>query len=136
MFVDASALVAILIDEPDARALADCLERADTRITSPIAVYEAAAAIARRKKGGFEAARADVQMLLDAVPIAVVDLTLADADQALAAFARFGKGQGHPAKLNMGDCFAYAVAKNRRVALLFKGDDFHHTDIASSIERP
>ena len=52
-----------------------------------------------------------------------------EADAALDAFSRFGKGQGHPAQLNMGDCFAYAVAKNRRVPLLYKGNDFVHTDV-------
>ncbi|WP_375408871.1 hypothetical protein [uncultured Methylobacterium sp.] len=59
----------------------------------------------------------------------VVAATLEDADGALAAFARFGMAQGHPARLNMADCFAYAAAKNHRVPLLFKGDDFPQTDI-------
>ena len=131
MFVDASALVAILIQEPDAQILTDRLQGASAPITSPIAIYEAATAVARHKRGGIEAARADVQMLLDTVPIAVVAVTSADADEALGAFARFGKGQGHPARLNMADCFAYAAAKNHRVPLLFKGDDFPQTDIAT-----
>lgn len=130
MFVDASALVAILIQEPEAQVLVDRLQKGFAPITSPIAIYEAVAAVARHKQGGLKAARADVQMLLDAVPIEVVAVTLADADTALEAFARFGKGQGHPARLNMADCFAYAAAKNHRVPLLFKGDDFSRTDIA------
>jgi uncharacterized protein with PIN domain len=51
------------------------------------------------------------------------------AETALSAFARYGKGRGHPAQLNLGDCFAYAVAKNHRRVLLFKGDDFDKTEI-------
>ena len=133
MFVDASALVAILIQERDAQTLTDCLQEASAPITSPIAIYEAVTAVARHKQGGIEAARADIQMLLDTVPIAVVAVTLADADEALGAFARFGKGQGHPARLNMADCFAYAAAKNHRVPVLFKGDDFPQTDIATGL---
>lgn len=131
MFVDASALVAILIQEPDAQALADRLQGAPAPITSPIAIYEAVAAVARHKQGGIEAARTDVRLLLESVPIAVVPVTWADADEALGAFARFGKGQGHPARLNMADCFAYAAARTHRVPLLFKGDDFSQTDIVT-----
>lgn len=61
---------------------------------------------------------------------AIVAITLADADGALAAHDACGKGAGHPARLNMGDCFAYAVAKNRGLTILFKGNDFVHTDLA------
>ena len=56
-------------------------------------------------------------------------ITDAEAETALVAFSRYGKGRGHPAQLNLGDCFAYAVAKNHRTALLFKGADFDKTDI-------
>jgi ribonuclease VapC len=66
---------------------------------------------------------------LQAAGISVVTLDEADADTALDAFARYGKGQGHPAQLNMGDCFAYSAAKNRGASLLFKGNDFSKTDI-------
>ena len=52
-----------------------------------------------------------------------------DAHTALAAFSRYGKGRGHPAQLNLGDCFAYAVATNQRTTLLFKGEDFDKTDL-------
>ena len=62
--------------------------------------------------------------------VGVVGITPADGDAALEAFARYGKGRGHPAQLNLADCFAYAVAKNQGVALLFKGDDFSRTDLA------
>ena len=55
-----------------------------------------------------------------------------EATTALVAAARYGKGRGHPAQLNLGDCFAYAMARNRRIALLFKGNDFTKTDIDSA----
>jgi len=60
-------------------------------------------------------------------------ITAAEARTALAAFARYRKGFGHPARLNMGGCFAYAMARNPRVPLLFKGDDFPKTDIESAV---
>ena len=59
-----------------------------------------------------------------------------EAQTALAAFSRFGKGRGHPAQLNLGDCFAYAMAKNHRLALLFKGEDFDKTDIRLAARAP
>lgn len=129
MFVDASALIAIVTEEPEGRALAGRLERTGAAITSPIAVYEATLGIARKKQGGLKAARADIEMLLDLARIRLVPITTDDAGRALDAFARYGKGTGHPARLNMGDCFAYAVARNHGVPLLYKGEDFALTDL-------
>ncbi|WP_375454094.1 type II toxin-antitoxin system VapC family toxin [uncultured Methylobacterium sp.] len=131
MFVDASALVAIVLGEPDAQPLAERLDAADDPVTSPIAIYEAVLAIARIRKGGLAAARSDLQVLIDLAGIGLVPTTPEDAEIALSAFERFGKGQRHPARLNMGDCFAYAGAKRRRVPLLFKGADFSKTDVNS-----
>lgn len=68
-------------------------------------------------------------MLLDLAQIRLVPITTDDAGRALDAFARYGKGTGHPARLNMGDCFAYAVARNHGVPLLYKGEDFALTDL-------
>lgn len=130
MFVDASALIAIVTEEPEGRALAGRLERTGAAITSPIAVYEATLGIARKKQGGLKAARADIEMLLDLARIRLVPITTDDAGRALDAFARYGKGTGHPARLNMGDCFAYAVARNHGVPLLYKGEDFALTDLS------
>lgn len=129
MFVDASALVAITLQEPDGEALAAKLEAARDPITSPMAIYEAVLGVARSRKGAQRAARIDIQFLLTEARIRSVPILPEDADAALAAFARFGKGCGHPAKLNMGDCFAYAVARRNRVPLLFKGEDFTQTDV-------
>jgi ribonuclease VapC len=129
MFVDASAIVAILTREAEADALADALESARSPITSPIAIFEAALGVCRKQHASVEEAEEDVRELLGVAGIRIVSLTEREAETALAAFSRYGKGRGHPAELNLGDCFAYAVAKNHRTALLFKGEDFDKTDI-------
>jgi ribonuclease VapC len=129
MFVDASAIVAILTREPEADALADAVESAPSPITSPIAIFEAALGVCRKRHASVEEAEEDVRELLGVAGIRIVSLTEREAETALAAFSRYGKGRGHPAQLNLGDCFAYAVAKNHRTSLLFKGEDFDKTDI-------
>jgi len=129
MFVDASAIVAILTREPEADALADVLESARSPITSPIAVFEAALGICRKRHASVEEAGEDVREFLGVAGVRTVSITEREAETALAAFSRYGRGRGHPAQLNLGDCFAYAMAKNHRTALLFKGDDFDKTDI-------
>src|SRR6266481_6499546 len=130
MFVDASAIVAILTREPEADPLADALEKARSPITSPIAIFEAALGICRKRHASVEEAEADVREFLEVAAIRAVSITEREAETALAAFSRYGKGRGHPAQLNLGDCFAYAVAKNHRTALLLKGEDFDKTDVA------
>jgi ribonuclease VapC len=129
MFVDASAIVAILTREPEADALADVLEKARSPITSPLAIFEAVLGIRRKRHMSVEEAEEDVREFLGVAGIRAVAITEQEAETALVAFSRYGKGQGHPAQLNLGDCFAYAVAKNYRIALLFKGEDFDKTDI-------
>jgi ribonuclease VapC len=135
MFVDASAIVAILTREPEADSLADLLEAAPSPITSPIAVFEAALGICRKRHASVEEAEDDVREFLELARIQLIPITAKEADTALAAFSRYGKGRGHPAQLNLGDCFAYAVAKNYRTSLLFKGEDFNKTDIRSAVAR-
>ena len=129
MFVDASAIVAIVMREPDGERLAGLLEAADRPTTSAIAVFEAALAIRRILRVSVAIANDRVERFLAAAGIRSVAIAPEDASIALDAFARYGEGQGHPAQLNMGDCFAYALAKQHRVPLLFKGDDFGKTDI-------
>jgi ribonuclease VapC len=129
MFVDASAIVAILTREPGADLLTDRLEAAETPITSPVAIFEAALGLARKRHASIDEARRDVGDFMAAASVVLVPITARDADTALDAFSRYGKGRGHPAQLNLGDCFAYAVAKNYGTSLLFKGDDFGKTDI-------
>ena len=130
MFVDASAIVAILTRQAEADALADVLEGARSPITSPIAIFEAALGICRKRHASVGEAEADVREFLELAGIRAVPITEREAATALAAFSRYGKGRGHPAQLNLGDCFAYAIAKNHRTALLFEGEDFDKTDIA------
>jgi len=129
MFVDASAIIAIMTEEPDADRLADALEGARSPITSSIAVYEATLALCRKRRATVEAARQKVHEFLLSAGIRLVAIAPDESDRALDAFSRYGKGRGHPAQLNMGDCFAYAVTKAYATSLLFKGGDFGMTDI-------
>ena len=133
MFVDASAIVAIITREPDAKALADVLDTAINRITSPLAVYEATLAVMRKRRSTLREAEAYVLDFLTLSRIELIPITIREAATALDAFSRYGKGRGHPAQLNLCDCFAYAAARNHRTSLLFKGDDFVHTDILAAI---
>jgi len=128
MFVDASALVAMVAGEPDASTLAGRLERAPVKLTSALALYEAAVAIARIRQASVEAAKVVLQEFAVEAELRLAAIGEPEFDLALQAFSRFGKGR-HPARLNMGDCFAYACAKVHGVPLLFKGDDFALTDI-------
>jgi ribonuclease VapC len=133
LFVDASALVSILTREDDFIPLARCLQDAQGAVTSPVATFEAALAVARKTDGDVDAARRDVLALLSETGCIIAELVSADGDEALRAHRRFGKGR-HPAGLNMGDCFAYACARRLGVPLLYKGDDFALTDISSALD--
>jgi ribonuclease VapC len=129
MFVDASAIVAILTDESDANILAGRLEAARQPITSPVAVFEATVGVARKKACSVSVAKDFVLRFLVIGGVDVVPIGEREGLLALEAFDRFGKGR-HPAGLNLGDCFAYANARSRGAMLLFKGDDFARTDLA------
>ncbi|MGE0714932.1 MAG: type II toxin-antitoxin system VapC family toxin [Alphaproteobacteria bacterium] len=130
MFVDASALLAILLQEPDADSIADALERAPRLLTSPIARYETVAALTARKTMPVSVAQERLLALLYEAGIETMEIDEEVGLLALRAFERYGRGRGHPAQLNMGDCFAYACAKARRIGLIYKGDDFSRTDLA------
>jgi ribonuclease VapC len=129
MFIDASAIVAILTREPGADALVDALDAARERLTSPIALFEAVLGLCRKRRASVDEAQEDVREFLQMTGTRTIPITGKETETALAAFARYGKGRGHPAKLNLGDCFAYAMAKNHGAALLFTGDDFGRTYI-------
>ena len=129
MFVDASALCAILLKEPEADDFMGKITSAIQPTTSPMAIYETVTAVARAKAGGVAAARHDVANLLVIVGIKVSVIGEAEGELALDAFDRFGRGR-HPARLNMGDCFAYACAKAHNATLLYKGQDLARTDMA------
>ena len=133
MFVDASAIVAILTREPEADALADLLETARSPITSPIAIFAAVLGICRKRHASGDEAEKDVGEFLEIAGVRTAPITDQEAHTALAAFSRYGKGRGHPAQLNLGDCFAYAMARNAGTTLLFKGDDFDKTGIRAAV---
>ena len=129
MFLDASAIIAILVRESDATSLAARLGQARKVYTSPLAIFEAVLGLARIGNIAPGAAHAVLERFLDEVEAETVPIDAALGLGALEAFARFGRGR-HAAALNLGDCFAYACAERLAVPLLCKGDDFPQTDIA------
>jgi len=131
MFVDASALTAILTGESDARDLFERLERGSPRLTSPMAVWETVVAVARRRNMEVHDAEGAVEAFLTDFGIEVVAIPAEARREAIRAHVRYGKGR-HPAALNFGDCFAYACARHARSPLLYKGDDFSRTDIEAA----
>ncbi|SDN01015.1 ribonuclease VapC [Methylobacterium phyllostachyos] len=132
MFIDASAIVAILCREADYERVADCLRQAPRRLTSALALFEAILALARIESVSPETAEGIVNGFCGTVDIALVSLGVAEIRIAVAAHTRYGKGR-HPARLNLGDCFAYACAQVHGVPLLYVGDDFPQTDIRSAL---
>ncbi len=131
MFVDASALTAMLTDERDARELLARVQNYRAPFTSPLAVWETAIAVARILGLEVKEAADAVEAFLALTEIDVRPVPAETRGLALEAFARFGKGR-HPAALNFGDCFAYACARLAGAPLLYKGDDFARTDIAAA----
>lgn len=127
MFVDASAIVAILAHEPERDALVMAISLAPRRISSAIARWESAHAIARIRNAPLSQSSDMIDELLDEAGITLVNITAEIGDAAVAASARYGRGR-HRASLNMGDCFAYACAQVHGVPILYKGDDFGQTD--------
>jgi ribonuclease VapC len=129
MIIDTSAVIAILRAEPDAALYAAAIEAAATRRLSAASFVEAAAVI---DSAGDPVASRRFDELLTAAGISVAPVTEVQARIARQAYRDFGKRSGHPAKLNFGDCFAYALAKDAGEPLLFKGNDFGHTDVAAA----
>lgn len=126
MIVDTSAIMAIVLDEPERDGFLTALARAGSRTISAGNWVELGAVIVRKKLPALEAT---LLVLRTEFAIEVAPVTLAQADLGRVAYSSFGQGTGHPAKLNFGDCFAYALAKDTGEPLLFKGNDFIHTDI-------
>ncbi len=130
--LDASAIVAIITGEPEADALTEALGCGSEITTSPVAVYEATLGLVRILRRSVEDAEVDVMEFLRLARVVVQPIQPETAHVALEAFARYGKGRGHPARLNLGDCFIYAQAKAGGASLLYKGNDFSKTDIESA----
>ena len=126
MVIDTSAIMAILQGEPDARALSLALEADLTRWMSAATFVELGIVASVRGHGGL----ADAERLVAEAGIEIVPVTAEHARLALQGYERFGKGR-HPAGLNFGDCFSYALAKASQEPLLFKGADFAQTDVVA-----
>jgi len=128
MFLDASAIIAIIVREADADALGARLGQAATVYTSPIAIYEAVLGLARI--GGISIGDAFVMLdkFLEELRVMIMPIHAEIGRGAVAAFERYGRGR-HQAALNMGDCFAYACARSIDMPILCKGNDFPQTDV-------
>ena len=130
MVIDTSAVVAILFEEEDQRRYAEAIEGATTRLVSAVTRVELSFVVEGRKG---EAGRERLERFFTMTGAEVAAVTPQQATIAIEAFRRYGKGQRHPAGLNIGDCFSYALAIATGHPLLFKGDDFVHTDIRSAL---
>lgn len=128
MFVDSSAIIAILTAAPEAAALADALEKSRSPITSPIAIFEAVQGIRRVRHSSVAEAQADVTEFLEIAGIRSVSISAKETETALDAMGRYGVGTDHPAQLTMSQCFNYAVARNFRSPLLTADPRLHLTD--------
>jgi ribonuclease VapC len=131
--VDSSALVAILLHEPDAIQLRARLARENGAALSVANYVETGQVLARRKPDSIDAVLDDFHAFLRTSLVDLAPVDEAQARLALDARIKYGRGFGHPARLNYSDCFAYALAKTKNLPLLFKGDDFTHTDIVSAL---
>jgi ribonuclease VapC len=132
MVIDTSALVAVLLNEPHAVRIAGAIAAGSPRLLSAASLLEASIVIESRKgaAGGRE-----LDLLLYRTDIEIVSVDHGQAEVARLAWRRYGRGQ-HPANLNYGDCFSYALAKSRRLPLLFLGSDFSQTDIERVVLSP
>ena len=125
MVVDTSVLVAIFRHEPEEPIFLEAIEDAERTFISTVSIVEAMSVLCSRRGG---ATRNHVERLVGRLGLAVEPVDEAQCQAAIDALLAYGKGR-HPARLNLGDCFTYALAKVRGLPLLFKGDDFARTDI-------
>lgn len=128
MVIDTSAIVAVLFDEPERATFDRLIARDGVRLISALARVEAAFVVEGRK--GAEG-RERLPRFFQLTGAEIVPVLVQQSELAVEAFRRFGKGR-HPARLNIGDCFAYALAKATREPLLYKGGDSALTDIAAA----
>ena len=129
--VDTSAIVAITFGEPERADFLQVLQQAEKALIRTVSVVEARMVVHGRR------GQRAVVLLDDVLRLPMFEVVApgpAEMDAAYAAFVAFGKGSGHPAGLNFGDVFSYALAKVQALPLLFKGDDFSQTDIASACD--
>ncbi len=126
MVIDTSALIAILLGEPEANAIAAAIARDNNRMLSAFTFLEASVVIEARKG---ESGGRELDLLLHHIQAEMISMNPEQAEVARKAWRDYGKGR-HPAVLNIGDCCAYSLAKVSGEPLLFKGDDFSKTDIS------
>jgi ribonuclease VapC len=132
MVIDASALVALLLSEPEAAVIAAALEERGGAVTTPTSMFETVAALVRVRACSVSDARVILADLMSEAAITIQPVTAEIGEAAITAFDRYGKGR-HPASLNMGDCYSYALAKTLRLPILFKGDDFGRSDLEAAV---
>lgn len=135
VFVDTSAIVEILLGGGKAEACGRALEAARIRHTAPHVRLETCMVLSTRLNKP-EAAQDLFDAFLDIADVSMLALQDAFARTAVEAFAVYGKGRGHPAQLNLGDCLSYGCARGCGAAILYVGDDFSHTDIVSALADP
>ena len=137
MFLDSSVLMAILLQEPGAEDLVRQIMGSKKKpTTSPVVRYEVVVSLARSRRGGQKITPEDTELaaerydeLLKLLDATEAMITPNVARQAVQAASTYGKVAGHPADLNMGDCFSYAMASAYKIPLLYKGNDFAKTDL-------
>jgi ribonuclease VapC len=128
--MDASAIIAIVGQEADWQTYADQADEEDELLWSAMSQWESIVGLRRLRDLTLAQARHEVERFAQEHGLVIVNIGEREAQLAIEAASRYGRGSGHPAKLNMGDCFAYACAKANNARLLYKGDDFARTDLA------
>lgn len=130
MVVDSSAIIAWIRAEREADAIMNAIVNAPSLFMSAFNVFETKTVLSRRFPGpGLE----QFEVMLDDLGLRVLPFDTDQAAVAFDAYLRFGRGSGHPAQLNLGDCAAYALARSLNLPLLFKGNDFIHTDVEAAL---
>jgi ribonuclease VapC len=130
MIVDTSAIIAILKDEPDYDKYSEAMLLSHKQVQMSATSYLEAGIVFDAANDGTDDA---LEALISDLRISISSVTADQARTARAAYRQYGKGSGHPAQLNFGDCFAYALAKDSCEALLFKGSDFAQTDVVAAL---
>jgi ribonuclease VapC len=128
MFLDASVILAVMLSEPEGDAALEAIALEPMVRSSPLAIFEASSRLVTHG-ASFDEALVAVREFLDDISSRISGLGEAEMTVAHACATRYHHLTGHPARLNMGDCFAYAAAKTSGLKLAYKGDDFVHTDI-------
>jgi ribonuclease VapC len=130
MIVDSSAMVAVIKREPDWLAISDRMDSADCLRMSAASYLETSIVLDSRRDPLLSARLDD---LIEDLEMVIEPVTVAQSKVARQAYRDYGRGSGHPANLNFGDCFTYALARDKREPVLYKGDDFIHTGVRPAL---